>query len=453
MRSRRTLLVALVLCLVPLATTVSAASTFASPAFETQWKQGEALAPNFWGPLANATDGITEEYLYSGTNKTRLVQYFDKGRMERYDGVTNTPEVRVTNGLLATEMVKGQIQIADDQFMPQPPPDIAIAGDPGGSAATYADLSTKAVGLLAPAASKIGQVSNDTIQPSGDLGNVALPPIPQTTITVFDGATKHNVPGAFAQYRDRAGLSSIGYAISEPFHATVKVAGASSFVMIQVFERRVLTYTDTNPDPYKVEMGNIGQHYYHWRYASSAPVPATGNATGNAPATSATAPPTADQMDPFGPPAPLTQMYTDPQGRFALKYPAGWHVDATLGMRHAVGLAGPFTTLEMTLDIIGQAPTLSDEIDAFKAGWVAQGVGATFSQEATRDGQIGGEPAKFYTALLSFTRDGQPVTLNVLFADAFHGSDAYAFFAFSGGAQLARLGDINAMIGSLAFLK
>jgi len=358
MRSRFILLVALVLSLMPLAPSVSAASAFASPAFETQWKQGEALAPNFWGPLANATDRITEEYHYSGTNKTRLVQYFDKGRMERYDGVTDTSDVRVTNGLLATEMVKGQIQIADDQSMPQPSPEIAIAGDPGGSAATYADLGTKAAGLLAPAASKIGQTPNDTIQPSGDLGSVALPPIPQTTITVFDGATKHNVPGAFAQYRDRAGLASIGYAISEPFHATVKVAGASSFVMIQVFERRVLTYTDTNPDPYKVEMGNIGQHYYHWRYPNGAPVPATGNATGNAPTTGATAPPTADQMNPFGPAAPLTQMYTDPQGRFALKHPTGWHVDATLGMRHAVGLTGSFTTLEMVLDVIGQAPTL-----------------------------------------------------------------------------------------------
>ncbi|MDQ2785463.1 MAG: hypothetical protein M3Y58_10745, partial [Chloroflexota bacterium] len=422
MRRRFTLLAAFVLCLMPLATPVRAASAFANPAFETQWKQGEALAPNFWGPLANATDGITEEYLYSGTNKSRTVQYFDKGRMELYGGVTNMPGVQVTNGLLATEMVKGQIQIADDQFLPQPSPDIAIAGDPGGSAATYADLGTKAAGLLAPAGSTIGHVSNATIQPSGDLGSSALPPIPQTTITVYDDATKHNVPGAFAQYRDRAGLSSIGYALSEPFHATVKIAGASRFVMIQVFERRVLTYTDTNPDPYKVEMGNIGQHYYKWRYASSAPVPAMGNA----PATGPSAPPATNQMDPFGPAAPLTQTYMDPQGRFTLQYPAGWHVDATLGMRHAVGLTGPFTTLEMTLDIIGQAPTLGDEIDAFKAGWTAQGVGATFSQEAIRDGQIGGEPAKFYTAILAYTRDGQPVTLNVLFADAFHGSDAYA---------------------------
>jgi hypothetical protein len=194
--------------------------------------------------------------------------------MELYGGVTNTPDVQVANGLLATELVTGQIQIADDQFMPMPPPDIAIAGDPGGSAATYADLSTKAAALLAPAQSKIGQLSNATIQASGDLGDIALPPIPQTTLTVYDGTTKHNVPDAFAQYRNRAGLASIGYAISEPFHATVKVADASRFVMVQVFERRVLTYTDTNPDPFKVEMGNIGQHYYQWRYPNGPPATA-----------------------------------------------------------------------------------------------------------------------------------------------------------------------------------
>ena len=44
--------------------------------------------------------------------------------------------------------------------------------------------------------------------------------------------------------------------------------------LIQLFERRVLTYTPSNPDAFKVEMGNIGQHYYTWRYASS-PTPTT----------------------------------------------------------------------------------------------------------------------------------------------------------------------------------
>src|SRR4051794_20770953 len=36
---------------------VSAAGGFATPAFQTQWQQGEAVTPNFWGPLSLARDG------------------------------------------------------------------------------------------------------------------------------------------------------------------------------------------------------------------------------------------------------------------------------------------------------------------------------------------------------------------------------------------------------------
>ena len=60
------------------------------------------------GPLANVTGGITEQYLYSGTNKTRLVQYFDKGRRELYGGGTNTPDVRVLTILFAVAFHGGK---------------------------------------------------------------------------------------------------------------------------------------------------------------------------------------------------------------------------------------------------------------------------------------------------------------------------------------------------------
>ena len=46
----------------------------------------------------------------------------------------------------------------------------------------------------------------------------------------------------------------------------MKVAGQQRTVLIQVFERRVLTYTAANQPAFQVEMGNIGQHYYRWRY-------------------------------------------------------------------------------------------------------------------------------------------------------------------------------------------
>lgn len=32
----------------------------------------------------------------------------------------------------------------------------------------------------------------------------------------------------------------------------------------------MVTYTPANPDPWKVEMGNVGQHYVYWRYGKDA---------------------------------------------------------------------------------------------------------------------------------------------------------------------------------------
>jgi hypothetical protein len=46
----------------------------------------------------------------------------------------------------------------------------------------------------------------------------------------------------------------------------VKVDGYYRDVLIQAFERRVLTYTPDNPPGWQVEAGNVGQHYYQWRY-------------------------------------------------------------------------------------------------------------------------------------------------------------------------------------------
>ncbi len=279
---------ALLVSLVGMAT-IQAASSYAAPQFKTQWEQGEAITPNFWGPpIASATNMTTEPYK-EATGGTRTVQYFDKGRMELTNG-------KVTNGLLAKEIITGQIQTGDNTFQGQAPPAIAIAGDPTNTVPTYATLATKAVSLLATAPSKIGSNVTATIAITGDVTAGAPPTAPETTISVFDDTTKHNVPKVFADYRNKAGLQTIGLAISEPFLAKVAVGGKQTDVMIQVFERRVLTYTASNPDAFKVEMGNIGQHYYQWRYTNkvatpsasasaspSASVPAASSGTATAP--------------------------------------------------------------------------------------------------------------------------------------------------------------------------
>ena len=75
------LMLGFTLVLVPLAwLPAQASSSFADSAFQIQWQTGEAMTPNFWGPVALAHEGQQEPYKEMGG--TRLVQYFDKGRME-----------------------------------------------------------------------------------------------------------------------------------------------------------------------------------------------------------------------------------------------------------------------------------------------------------------------------------------------------------------------------------
>jgi hypothetical protein len=54
--------------------------------------------------------------------------------------------------------------------------------------------------------------------------------------------------------------------VTGAFWVKTKVGGKEMPVLFQVFERRVLTYNPTNQPAFRVEMGNVGQHYQLWRY-------------------------------------------------------------------------------------------------------------------------------------------------------------------------------------------
>lgn len=242
------------------AISAAAATGFANPAFEAQWQTGEKIVPNFWGPLSTAKDG-SQEFYADAPDKQRLVQYFDKGRMELVNG-------EVHNGLLATELITGRIQVGDNTFEAREPPTIPLAGDLDTPGPTYFTIHASASTLLSPTARATGTPLTTSVSASGEIAaSAALPGAKTVASDGYDEPTKHNVAAPFTAYRDRVGFLTIGYGISEPFWAMVKVAGQQKVVLIQIFERRVLTYTADNPDPFKVEMGNIGRHYYQWRYA------------------------------------------------------------------------------------------------------------------------------------------------------------------------------------------
>jgi hypothetical protein len=160
-------------------------------------------------------------------------------------------------------------------YTPQTCPfNLPIAGDP-----TDNDLSPSysAFAPLMPAvAERIGERIGAVFtwafggaDPGSSQGyNAALATAP-TTIEIYDAVSGHNVPRAFWSYM-RAQPADWLYLferpISEAYWTHTKIGGVEQWVLVQLFERRTLTYTPANAPAWQVEMGNVGQHYYLWRY-------------------------------------------------------------------------------------------------------------------------------------------------------------------------------------------
>lgn len=236
-----------------------------------------------WGPEGN-TAVFAEPYAES-PDGMRAVQYFDKSRMEiTHPGAPDDDLWYVTNGLLATELISGRMQLGDDLFEERSPSNLPVAGDADDtSGPTYATLAeVLEVEPLAEGTEitwridSMGNVSNDT--PLTGHG---------VTAAFWDEVTNHTVASPFWDFMNSDGIVwqdgayvtdelfenpfyATGRPITEAYWATVKVAGEVQPVLLQCFERHCLTYTPQNEDGWKVEAGNVGQHYYAWRYGSEA---------------------------------------------------------------------------------------------------------------------------------------------------------------------------------------
>ena len=269
---RGTWLVAVALCSAVVGTDARAASAFASPVIEANWRQAERVQPNFWGPLETAREGQTEPYK-EAPGGVRRVQYFDKARMEQFD-----PQARVTTGLLTVELKSGKVQLGDGTFETRSPAAIAMAGDGGAGSPTYADLSnfnefyteqTYAGYIYAG-----GQYTPLTAENSKAYAAQFDVPSGDTFVYVSDPSGRYGqvVYTPFKIFGDQLIAAGVpldqtpGYPISPVIIAQVPIGGTPTTVFIQAFERRVLTYNPNNPAAFRVEFGNIGRHYYQWRY-------------------------------------------------------------------------------------------------------------------------------------------------------------------------------------------
>ncbi len=278
------------LTVTPVGAAGSADFSFANGAFRKVWER-----PDFPVAVQKATRSFTwgpegwsfrEEPYAESPNGKRLVQYFDKTRMEitKPDGDTNS-EYYVTNGLLVKEMVAGQVQEGDAKFRTTVPSEVPVAGDPDGNPGpTY--RSFKGVVSLNPdskAPKRTGEIVKATITKDGKTGESdALGNKYQVKYSDYNPELGHNVADVFSKFMSLSGqvyqsekfvngpiinsVVAMGFPVAEAYWSRVVVAGVEKDVLIQLFERRVLTYTPDNSDAFKVEMGNVGAHYYAWRY-------------------------------------------------------------------------------------------------------------------------------------------------------------------------------------------
>lgn len=217
----------------------------------------------------------------------REVQYFDKSRMEINHNPSVSPDSPwyVTNGLLVKELMTGQVQVGDNAFKPREPARVNVAGDPDDSSGvTYWFM-----GLLQDQQPlSEGTVINQILTPgaagryymySDELAGLGI------TAAQYVPDTKHSVAAPFWEFMNSWGtvyqhgsyeqaalfenpFYATGFPLTEAYWANVKVAGTIQPVLIQCFERRCLTYTPNNDPAWMVEAGNVGQHYFKWRYAS-----------------------------------------------------------------------------------------------------------------------------------------------------------------------------------------
>jgi hypothetical protein len=265
--------------------------SFADPAFEKLWyytdlavSQNQAQRSWEWGPKPGVV--LREPYAES-PGGFRQVQYFDKSRMEinQPKGERTNPWF-VTNGLLVKEMVSGQVALGDNLFDQRRPATIPVAGDLTASnpAPTYASFNALiTLGDHNRAVDLTGQVVNRELSANGQVVAMTQPP-ELAKNAVYIKETGHNIPAVFYDYLNSTGsvydngykegslrnwVFAMGYPLSEPYWITTQVGGEDKTVLVQLFERRVLTYTPGNDPQWRVEMANVGQHYYLWRYNKS----------------------------------------------------------------------------------------------------------------------------------------------------------------------------------------
>ncbi len=255
-------------------------------AFEQVWtstdravRDGETARSWLWGPAPIETR--SEPYAQA-PGGSRRVRYYDKARMEINDpNADRASRFFVTNGLLPIELATGRLKIGDGarEYEQREPADVPLAGDPAPQnpgAPTYRTLGSvatvdvdQAPRRAEPAA---GRAITATLARDGSVGDDAALARYGVVAAAYSNELGHNVAGVFESYLQTLPLPAVfvmGLPISEPYWTRARIGGVERDVLVQAWERRVLTYTPDNEPAFRIEMGNVGRHYWEWRYGAA----------------------------------------------------------------------------------------------------------------------------------------------------------------------------------------
>jgi hypothetical protein len=197
----------------------------------------------------------------------------------------------VTTGLLTIDMVRARAQMGEQEYAVRADCNIVVAGDANDTTApTYTSFrSVMSDNGSHRIAKNLGNPATQSLARNGATGsNTRHTADAKTMFVAYNDIYGHNIPRAFWDYINSAGpvyengatvqvrpltnwIFTIGYPVTEPYWVSVKVAGKTTDVLVQLFQRRALTYIPTFSADWQVQMTNAGAHYYQWLYGTGLP--------------------------------------------------------------------------------------------------------------------------------------------------------------------------------------
>jgi hypothetical protein len=235
---------------------------FANPAFQRTWVNAASASTqvlDLWG--SEPLDWRVESYAGAPKDR-RIVQYFERGRMEAEAGSN-----QITSGALVNEMARGEIDLGAGLVLERQPPETPIdSGEDHELVPTYLTLSR----LLERAEDRTGQRVTSWIDRDAHIQRSSTPEV--VRLAQYVDATGHNLPDVTVELFERPEfqterwVESLGYPISEPYWTEYRRPEQAGPSLVQAFERRILIYTPGLEPSRQFTVASSGRHYVDWRY-------------------------------------------------------------------------------------------------------------------------------------------------------------------------------------------